>query len=322
MASLVLLTIISLQQSAEKPVDAPTERAQAGQVEISEVAYPFYSEEAVRQEFDAEINKPAYKRMRTKIKRFNLGKYDTPTLQSPGWWSRFWTWVGSWFQATPGGAKATPSTFAFGGFGGGTLLVWIVVGLFLAVVVAYLVKAASVRVADGSNRKRLASDLESDAIAPSTPPGEVPSDEYMHHAIQLAKTGDHRRALRQLVLGGMSWIERAGLIRFRKGLTNRDYVRAVYRRDEQRKRFSEIILNFERVYFGRREANEEQFQDCLSEYKTAFGRMIDAETAVKEQEALLAKQQATKQEQQVTVVQPQSEPDSAGVEQADKGFES
>jgi hypothetical protein len=324
------------QQAAAQPADNAAPPTSVGKVELSELNQSFHPEESVRNEFDAEIAKPAYKRMRTKLKRFELGEYETRSYQSPGWWTRFWNWVGSWFTApAPGGAQTTPSNFSFGGFGGGTLIVWILVGLFLAVVVAFLIKSASVRVADGSNKKRLAADLDSDAIAPSTPPGEVPSDEYMHHAIQLSQTGDHRRALRQLVLGGMSWIERAGLIRFRKGLTNRDYVRAVYRRDEQRKRFSEIILNFERVYFGRRDANEEQFQACLTEYKTAFGRMIDAETALKEQEALLARQ-ATNRSKAAAVQTPVTEPildqtelpeessttttDIVDFEQTDEGF--
>ena len=180
------------------------------------------------------------------------------------------------------------------------MLVWCLLGIVLAVIVAYIIKSAAVRVGDESERRRLAGQLDSDALQPSTPPGEIPSDEYMHRAIEFAREGDHRRALRQLVLGGMSWIERAGLIRFRKGLTNRDYVRAVYRREQQRRRFAGIILDFEKVYFGRRDASEDQFQECLADYKSAFGQPLDAETAAREDETTAATATAGPDEVAVT----------------------
>ncbi|MGV2334246.1 MAG UNVERIFIED_CONTAM: hypothetical protein LVR18_09045 [Planctomycetaceae bacterium] len=53
----------------------------------------------------------------------------------------------------------------------------------------------------------------------------------------------------------MSWTERAGLIRYRKGLTNRDYIRCVWRRQMQRDAMLATATHFELICFGRRHAN-------------------------------------------------------------------
>jgi hypothetical protein len=109
-----------------------------------------------------------------------------------------------------------------------------------------------------------------DALAPATPPGELPADEYVRRALELSRAGDHKAAIRQLLLGTMSWIERAGLIRFRKGLTNRDYLRAIWRRPACRDSMAAITDVFDRVYFGRRTATPEAFERCLEQYQTGF----------------------------------------------------
>jgi hypothetical protein len=111
---------------------------------------------------------------------------------------------------------------------------------------------------------------DDEALAPSTPPGELPADEYVREALELAGRADYRAALRQLLLGTMSWIERAGLIRYRRGLTNRDYLRAVWRRPSCREAMAAIIGAFELVYFGRRAATADGFQHCLEQYRTGF----------------------------------------------------
>lgn len=197
---------------------------------------------------------------------------------------------------TPTSGSSTGSGFSLGSVGIGTLIVWIILGILILILAAIIIRSAALRRSHGKGQSPTASALDVDSIELNTPPGEIPADEYMHRAMQLANQGDHRRALRQLVLGGMSWIERAGLIRFRKGLTNRDYVRAVYRRAEQRKRFQGIVLNFEKVYFGRRTADEEQFEQCLERYRHAFGEEPNAEALRREAEAAARREEAAHQE--------------------------
>jgi len=104
----------------------------------------------------------------------------------------------------------------------------------------------------------------------SVPPGELAASTYESRAMKLAADGNFRAAIRELLLGGMSWIERAGMIRFRKGLTNRDYIRAVWREEQRRFAYGTTALEFERVYFGRREATREMFENCLQAFQGAF----------------------------------------------------
>jgi hypothetical protein len=103
-----------------------------------------------------------------------------------------------------------------------------------------------------------------------TPPGDLPADEYVRRATELARAGDPKGAIRELLLGAMSWIERAGLIRFRRGLSNRDYLRAVRRRQECHESMNAIIDAFDRTYFGRRVATAEMFDWCLEQYRRGF----------------------------------------------------
>jgi hypothetical protein len=68
----------------------------------------------------------------------------------------------------------------------------------------------------------------------------------------------------------MSWTERAGLIRYRQGLTNRDYLRAVRRRPPSREALAAIVGSFEQLYFGRRRATADGFSACLARYREGF----------------------------------------------------
>ena len=108
------------------------------------------------------------------------------------------------------------------------------------------------------------------ALELATPPGEIAASTYETRALQYAQQGNFPAAIRELLLGSMSWIERAGLIRFRKGLTNRDYVRAVWRQEERRTAYLVTETEFELVYFGRRAATAEMFDRCLSAFQGAF----------------------------------------------------
>ena len=146
------------------------------------------------------------------------------------------------------------------------------VGLAVLLVLVMWIIATVVKTSDG--RRRLDCDGlfgdDEDPANLSIPPGELAASTYEGRAIQMARDGNFRSAIRELLIGSMSWIERAGLIRYRKGLTNRDYVRAVWRQLERREAYIETAITFERVYFGRREATAEMFRDCLSSFQSSF----------------------------------------------------
>lgn len=160
-----------------------------------------------------------------------------------------------------------------GSFGAGAAAFQIViyVAVFLAVlVVIWLIARAVIGIADAGRDGLDLQSANADEPLLSKPPGESPSAEYERRALEFARAGDYKAAIRQLVLGCMSWIERSGLIRYRRGLSNRDYLRAVWRQRERRDSMGVIIRAFELVYFGRRVADSERFELCLNSFQGAF----------------------------------------------------
>ncbi len=106
--------------------------------------------------------------------------------------------------------------------------------------------------------------------SPDRAPGDVPADEFVARARQLAAEGRFREAVAFLLLGAMSHIERAGLIRFRRGLTHRDYLRAVRPRKSSFDPMRAMIDVYEPLGFGRREATQRHFDATLSHYEAGF----------------------------------------------------
>lgn len=173
------------------------------------------------------------------------------------------------------GGGTTPRSVSSAGSSGGLdiSLSGIMTALAILAIMIVLVLIATMIMKRMDRKKResglLADSAEmfSDVL---TPPGELAASTYETRAIQLAAKGDYRAAIRELLLGGMSWIERAGLIRYRKGLTNRDYVRAVWRRLEKRDAYITTATQFELVFFGRRVPTEAMFEMCLNSFRGAF----------------------------------------------------
>jgi hypothetical protein len=121
-------------------------------------------------------------------------------------------------------------------------------------------------------RRRRAALAEEQAMLEeiSAPPGELPASTYEGRARRYAADGLYHLAIRELLLGSMSWVERAGLIRYRKGLTNRDYLRSVWRKQPQRESLLATASSFELICFGRRTPTEEMFIQCLTGFQGAF----------------------------------------------------
>lgn len=147
------------------------------------------------------------------------------------------------------------------------LILYGLAGGVILSVIALIIKAVLKRAPKEST---LSAKTKGEQLETTTPPGELPSDEYVHRAVSLADSGNYKAAVRELLLGTMSWIERHGLIRYRRGLSNRDYLRAVTDRSGQRESLRPIVLHFEQVYFGRREATAGGFKECLQHFRKAF----------------------------------------------------
>ena len=188
--------------------------------------------------------------------------------------------VSGLFTSRPRRARVTPPTSApaapsasSGGmeFSFGSFMLYL--GLAALIVVTIWIIATLVRRADPGrrlDRDALFGDDLNGVTDLAVPPGELAASTYETRAIQMAKDGNYRLAVRELLIGGMSWIERAGLIRFRKGLTNRDYVRAIWRQPERREAYEQTAREFERIYFGRRDATEDSFENCLRLFQESF----------------------------------------------------
>ncbi len=120
-----------------------------------------------------------------------------------------------------------------------------------------------------SNREgRVPDEFEEGEAAHS--PAELAADVYLNRAAELAAAGKTREAIGQLLLGAMSQIEREGLIRFRRGLTCRDYLRASRSRQEFYTALRQILGLYEPICFGRRDALPEHYQQSLDGYLGAF----------------------------------------------------
>ncbi len=196
----------------------------------------------------------------------------------------FFRWLFSGFSSSPRTTPPAPDLnpgsfncdFGLGSLANAFVIVVIaVIVLLLVVIAAMIVKSID---AKKRNRDGLLSDSHDILSDVTTPPGELAACTYESRAMQFAATGNHRAAIRELLLGSMSWIERAGLIRYRKGLTNRDYLRSLWRREDKREGYLTTASQFEYVYFGRRTPTAEMFEMCLASFQGAF-REEEAPTA-------------------------------------------
>jgi hypothetical protein len=189
----------------------------------------------------------------------------------------FFEWLFMSDSSVPagGGGTSTPPASWNGETGGGgasidfaslmTTAAIAVIVLLLMVIAAMIVKSVERR------RPRVGLVTEAGLLSDvTTPPGDQAVSTFESRAVQLAAEGQHRAAVRELLLGSMSWVERAGMIRYRQGLTNRDYVRALWRRPDKSAAFAATALQFEYLYFGRRAATPAMFEECLRNFREAF----------------------------------------------------
>lgn len=232
-------------------------------------AYRSLEEAEIREALKRVLSDPEYRRLRRPAP-------DPPETNEPSEVPEWWQRLEELLQGPDSDSSSPPEpsrSFRIPGF----LLDgmrWIVTLLVAAVTVSMIVlvvKAVMTRFSP-------AAPIQTEPVARpgtpstsmSTPPGERPAEEYASRAIAFAKAANYKAAIRQLLLGGMSWIERQRLIRYRHGLTNREYLRAVSDKPRRREPFRRIIILFEHVYFGRRRATAEGFKECLEEYRKAF----------------------------------------------------
>jgi hypothetical protein len=112
-----------------------------------------------------------------------------------------------------------------------------------------------------------ASDEETEGLVT---PGDRPADAWLAAARSAAAAGRFDEALALLLLGAMAHAERAGLIRPRRGLTYRDYLRAVPESSAWHRTLDRLIRAYAPVGFGRRAASADAFEAMVGPYEAAL----------------------------------------------------
>ncbi|MCY2967082.1 MAG: DUF4129 domain-containing protein [Planctomycetota bacterium] len=223
----------------------------------SAIAQESPDEAAIRQELDEILEHPDFRRLRLKV--------DPPEVEIP-WFKRFYDWLDGLFPTPSGGGRFSWIGDAFRIFG------YTVIGILVCGIIWLIVKGVNAWRA--SRREKLGVSMSFEEGSAELPPGDIPADEYLRRARELSAQGLFGEAIAQLLLGAMSATERSGLIRFRRGLTYRDYVRALRQQPEPRDSFRKMVHIYLPIGFGRRPAASTQFETALAAYEAAFATAL------------------------------------------------
>jgi hypothetical protein len=249
-ATLLLPPFAQPQETPEQPEPPP---------------YEYRHEVEIKASLERVLSSSEYRRLdRTEPEE---DESETEESNLPNWLERLIDWLAEWLSSSQSDEET--ADIQLPSFGWLRWAVYAVVAVVLTLIIAFIVKAILERASLEREAEPSPGATTSGEVT-STPPGELPSQEYLRRALAFAETGDYKAAIRELLLGTMSWIERHDLIRYRRGLSNRDYIRAVRSRTPLVDALSRIVLHFERVYFGRRDASKQGFQECLNDFRKAF----------------------------------------------------
>jgi len=171
-------------------------------------------------------------------------------------------------------SRPSPTSTAISGFAGTAIMAIAYLSVIAAcILVLYLIyqAASGFKFSSKFKEKTDSANLQGELITEETvSPAEHAASTYLEQARQLASEGDYHKAIVQLLYGSMSYIERSGWIRFRKGLTYRDYIRAARQHGLPGESLRQMIRTYEPLGFGRREATREHFESTLQHYESAF----------------------------------------------------
>jgi len=183
--------------------------------------------------------------------------------KNTAWLKRILDRIGDWIEQWLAGRNVQQERDTGSGV---AYLVCGVAFLIVSAALAFILKS----VLESAKERELASEQEqARLVRAGAAPGETPPEDFWARAQELAARGNEKLAIRELLLGAMSSLERRGLIRHRRGLTNRDYLGATS--GGTRASLRTIVTAFERVYFGRRAASSEGFRECSDAYRDGFG---------------------------------------------------
>ncbi|MFN0050715.1 MAG: DUF4129 domain-containing protein [Planctomycetales bacterium] len=213
-------------------------------------------DESVRRELDEILEHPDFRRLRLEL--------NPPEVRTP-WIERFFNWLADLFRPV----NAPSVSWIGDAF---RVFAYAVIGVIACGIIWLIVKAVNSWRA--LQREKIAGIKAFEEGTAELPPGDLPADEYLRRARELSGQGLYGEAIAQLLLGAMSATERSGLIRFRRGLTYRDYVRALRQQPEPCQSFRTMVSIYLPIGFGRRSAVPTQFDEALAAYEAAFARAL------------------------------------------------
>ena len=239
--------------------DAQEEEARYEEEEVEESGYEYQDEGLIQVALEETLSQPEFARLRAVPEP----EEKPETTAAPEWLDRFFRWLARALWGDDAGEEE-PSELAFN-LPGVRLVIYAMALVILLAAVFFIVKS----VLSISKDKKISEDEAAVRVfGPESAPGELAPDEYWRRALAHGEKKHYKEGMRELLLGAMSASERRGLIRFRRGLTNRDYFYSV--RGPARESFGFIASAFEHVYFGRREATAGAFRESCRAYQQSF----------------------------------------------------
>jgi hypothetical protein len=265
LCSLALLLLVSAraQEEEQEPYEEPIEHEEGGEdgepLEEEGGGYEYEDEGVIQAALEETLSQPEFARLRSVPEP----EEEKESVQTPEWLDRFLQWLARLLWGDDRGAE-DPSQFAFD-LPGARALVY---GMALIILAAALFFIARSVLSISRDKKVSEEEAAARVFGPESAPGEQEPDEYWRRALAHGEKRNFKEGMRELLLGSMSVLERKGLIRFRRGLTNRDYFYSA--RGAARESFGFIASAFEHVYFGRREATAEAFRESCRAYQRSF----------------------------------------------------
>jgi uncharacterized protein DUF4129 len=148
-------------------------------------------------------------------------------------------------------------------FLGVPVVVWVVTLLIVATVLllaTYVIRRSKRRAAAAVSRRVAASPAERDAD-----PLSRESNEWERYAAELTAAGRLREAIRAWYHAVLMTLYRSGILHYRKGVTNWEYVRTLSPALAWRPVFISITRLFDREWYGHRETTPEALDSCAAE---------------------------------------------------------
>lgn len=146
-------------------------------------------------------------------------------------------------------------------FLGVPVVVWIVTVLIVTTVLllaTYVLRRSKRRAAAVVSTQVAASERDADPLSRE-------SNEWERYAAELTAAGRLREAIRAWYHAVLMTLYRSGILHYRKGVTNWEYVRALSPAFEWRPLFITMTRLFDREWYGRRETTDESLESCAAD---------------------------------------------------------